>query len=125
MAGPTIADRHQRERSVRPKGGDTHRRLQPVAKTMSGGLEVEQEIDAEDGNGGGSGLRQPIPNGRERQREWNKSRVALGSTIADVQEKQESPSGPSGAAPRQIREKLANTDRNRKNNAGGRKEDDS
>ena len=53
MAGSTIADRQKRERSVRPKGSDTHRILQPIVESVSGDLEVEQKIDVEVGNGGG------------------------------------------------------------------------
>ena len=47
MAGSTTIERQQRERSVRPRGGDTHRLLQFVTEAMFVDLEVEQDIDEE------------------------------------------------------------------------------
>ena len=53
MAGPPIANREQRERSVRPRESDAIRVLQPLKEGEDGDLEIEEEEQQmEEWNGG-------------------------------------------------------------------------
>ena len=45
LAGPSIADRRQRARTVRPSEDSAHRLLQPISKEMSGDLEGDVNGD--------------------------------------------------------------------------------
>ena len=48
MAGSTITMWKQRAGTVRPKGSEAHKLLQPISEDVAGGLEVDVE-DGDDG----------------------------------------------------------------------------
>ena len=67
MAGPTIAARRQRARTVRPKEDATRGLIQPIIEEKSGDLEGDEENNQEEGLE--DGIRETIESSEEKYQE--------------------------------------------------------